>query len=51
MKPSNYNWIFGALFIVFIIVISILFFFPSEDRAMSSDPWENVPLKVPHTDH
>ena len=51
MKPSKFSWIFGAVFILFIIIISIVIFFPRGEKAVSSDPWENVPLKVPHTDH
>ena len=51
MKPSKFSWIFGAVFVLALIVIPIVIFFPWEEKPISSDPWENVPLKVPHTDH
>ena len=51
MKPSKFSWIFGAVLILFIIIIPIVIFFSGDEKAISSDPWENVPLQVPHTDH
>ena len=51
MKLSKFSWLFGAVFILAVIVIPIVIFFPRGDKPISADPWENVPLRVPHTDH
>ena len=51
MKASKYNWLIGAVVILGLIIVPIVIFFPRTGTLESPDPWGNVPLKVPHTDH
>ena len=51
MKLSKYTWLYGLAVTIAIIVIPIVIFLPKADKNISADPWENVPLRIPHTDH
>jgi len=51
MKLSKYTWVYGLAITVAIIVIPIIIFMPKTGKTISADPWENVPLRIPHTDH
>jgi octaheme c-type cytochrome (tetrathionate reductase family) len=51
MKLSKFSWVFGFVLIVGLIVIPLVIFLPAGEKTTSDDPWENVPLRVPHTDH
>ena len=51
MKPTKFSWLFGLVLIAGLIVVPILIFLPAGDQPSSGDPWENVPLRIPHTDH
>ena len=51
MKQSKFNWLIGAVIVVSAIIIPIVVFFPQSKAPADVDPWDNVPLKIPHTDH
>lgn len=51
MKLSKYTWLYGLTITIAIIVIPIIIFMPKIGKTISVDPWENVPLRIPHTDH
>ena len=51
MKLSKYTWLIGLVTTIAIIVIPIIIFLPKADKPISADPWENVPLRIPHIDH
>lgn len=51
MKLSKYTWLYGLAIIAAIIVIPILIFLPIAEKNISADPWENVPLRIPRTEH
>jgi octaheme c-type cytochrome (tetrathionate reductase family) len=50
MKELKNIWIFGLFATAIIIVIPIIVFYPKISE-VTDDPWENVPLHIPHTDH
>ena len=51
MKLSKFGWLFGLVLIVSLIAIPLVIFLPAGEKSSPDDPWENVPLRVPHTDH
>ena len=51
MRNLKSIWIFGLLATIAIIVIPIVIFLPKNADAQKSDPWEGLPLHLPHTDH
>jgi len=51
MKLSKYTWLYGLAITIAIIVLPIVIFMPKVEKNISADPWENVPLRIPHTDH
>ena len=51
MKLSKYTWLLGLVVTIGLIVIPIVIFFPRRSASVSADPWDNIPLRVPHTDH
>ena len=51
MKGSKFEWLFGIVLIAGIIIIPLVLFLPGSDKPISDDPWNNVPLRIPHTDH
>lgn len=51
MKASKYNWIIGIFLVTGLIIIPLVIFLPGSDKPTSADPWENLPLRLPHTDH
>lgn len=51
MKLSKFSWGLGFVLIVGIIAISLVTFLPAGEKTKTDNPWENVPLRVPHTDY
>jgi octaheme c-type cytochrome (tetrathionate reductase family) len=50
MKNFKYIWIVGLFVTLMIIIIPLIVFIP-KISGPSDDPWENVPVHIPHTDH
>jgi hypothetical protein len=50
MKDSKYVWIIGLLTTFMLIIVPILLFVTREQK-VEDDPWANVPVRVPPTDH
>lgn len=51
MRREKYIWVVGLTLILAIILIpTAIILYPRRDRPVR-DPWENVPLDIPHTDH
>ena len=51
MKGSKFGWLFGIILIAGIIIIPLVIFLPGSEKPRSVDPWKNVPLRIPQTDH
>jgi octaheme c-type cytochrome (tetrathionate reductase family) len=50
MKDNRNIWILGLLITLAIIVIPVIIFVPGVS-ASRDNPWVNVPVHIPHTDH
>ncbi len=50
MKNFKYTWVIGIIVILAIIIIPIVIFLPKDTQAQD-DPWGNVPVHHPPTDH
>ncbi len=50
MKNFKYVWVLGIIITLFIIVVPIIVFLPKNAQAQD-DPWSQVPVHKPHTDH
>lgn len=48
---KNKVWILGLLITITVIIVPILIFLPKNNEAASSNPWANVPVRVPTTNH
>lgn len=48
---SDYVWLIGLGITLAIIIVPIFILLSPGDEGSTVDPWENVPLEVPHTDH
>jgi octaheme c-type cytochrome (tetrathionate reductase family) len=51
MKATKFGWLFGVVLIAGLIIIPLVIFLPGAEKPNSGDPWQNVPLRIPHTDH
>lgn len=51
MKTFKYTWLIGLLATLAIIIVPLVLFFPDPGWGSKKDPWDHVPLKLPHTDH
>jgi octaheme c-type cytochrome (tetrathionate reductase family) len=51
MKATKFGWLFGVVLITGLIIIPLVIFLPGAEKPRSQDPWEKVPLRIPHTDH
>jgi octaheme c-type cytochrome (tetrathionate reductase family) len=51
MRKIRPFWIFGALGILLVILVPVIYFWPRPVAAKSQDPWDYVPQHVTHTDH
>ena len=51
MKGFKFDWLFGIILVAGLIIIPLVIFLPGSDDSPAGDPWENVPLRIPHTDH
>lgn len=50
MKDFKYIWVIGLVGIILLVAAPVLAFIRPEPTA-STDPWDNVPQRVPATDH
>jgi len=50
MKNFKYIWVVGIIVTLAIIIIPIVIFWPKNVQAQDN-PWVNVPIHKPHTDH
>jgi octaheme c-type cytochrome (tetrathionate reductase family) len=50
LKNHKYVWVIGLLATLAIITIPLIVFFPSLSSS-PDDPWGNVPVHIPHTEH
>lgn len=50
MINKKYVWIIGLVLTIAIILIPIILFLPRSNQVID-DPWANVPVRIPHTDH
>lgn len=50
MKNRNATWLSGLAVTLLIILLPIVIFASPEAESVE-DPWESVPVRVPHTDH
>lgn len=50
MKNYKYIWVFGLLATLGIITIPLIVFIPNIS-GVTDDPWANIPVRIPHTDH
>lgn len=50
MKNFKHIWALGLSVTLALIIIPVIFFTRGE-KALVDDPWGNVPLHIPHTDH
>ena len=50
MRNFKYIWVVGIIVTLSIIIIPILVLMPKDAKAQES-PWDNVPIRKPHTDH
>jgi|SaaInl8_200m_RNA_FD_contig_51_512426_length_1925_multi_6_in_0_out_0_1 octaheme c-type cytochrome (tetrathionate reductase family) len=51
MKNNKFIWLFGLTVTLALIIVPVIFFFAPGENPSNDDPWENVPLIIPHTDH
>jgi octaheme c-type cytochrome (tetrathionate reductase family) len=51
MKITKFTWLFGAVVVLGLIFVPIAILVPEKGQPVSQDPWDNVPLEIPHTDH
>lgn len=51
MKNFKYIWLFGLLITLAVIVVPIIVFTSPQQNHPKDNPWGNVPLHIPHTDH
>jgi len=51
MKNFEKIWIVGLIVTLAIIVIPTAFYLIPNDLGQEPDPWDHVPLDIPHTDH
>jgi octaheme c-type cytochrome (tetrathionate reductase family) len=50
MREFKHIWIVGLLITLMIVILPIVLFASPEQRT-TEDPWTNVPVRPPHTDH
>jgi octaheme c-type cytochrome (tetrathionate reductase family) len=50
MRNFKYIWLLGLFATLAILIIPLVLFYPRISES-SPDPWENVPVHIPHTDH
>ncbi len=50
MRNFKYIWAIG-LGITFLIIAMPIIIFAGQETEMSADPWDSVPVRVPHTNH
>jgi octaheme c-type cytochrome (tetrathionate reductase family) len=51
MKNFKYIWLLGLSITLALIIVPLAYFLSRGPRNPKDDPWANVPLHVPHTDH
>ncbi len=51
MKNFKYIWLIGLVVTLAVIIVPIIVFTSPGDTSPENDPWTNVPLHIPHTDH
>ena len=51
MKNNKYIWLIGLTVTMALIIVPVMLFFSPGESQSSDDPWANVPLHIPHTDH
>ena len=50
MKNFKYIWVIGLFVTLAVIIIPLVIFIPKLS-GQKDDPWANVPIHIPHTDH
>ncbi|MBC8508028.1 MAG: hypothetical protein H8D34_24450, partial [Chloroflexi bacterium] len=51
MKNFRLIWLFGLAITLALIIVPIVIFTADREKQADDDPWANVPLRIPHTDH
>jgi octaheme c-type cytochrome (tetrathionate reductase family) len=51
MEKQRFSWLIGLIGILLVILIPIILIVPQDSPQATLDPWEQVPLRIPHTDH
>lgn len=50
MKNNKHIWLIGLLVTLAVIIVPLILFWPRASKA-ANDPWDNVPVRPPHTSH
>ena len=51
MKNFKLIWLLGLAITLALIIVPIVIFTSNGEKQTSNNPWDNVPVHVPHTDH